>query len=97
MFDTLETYYLVNRTNNLYFTLLGDVKAEQKAVMPYDKEVSEYGVMYAKKLNEKYKKEIFHFVYRKRFYNPKRELLFRIREKTWGITTVQSFVIANDV
>ena len=71
MFDTLETYYLVNRTNNLYFTLLGDVKAEQKAVMPYDKEVSEYGVMYAKKLNEKYKKEIFHFVYRKRFYNPK--------------------------
>ena len=70
MFDTLESFYLVNKTDNLYFTLLGDVKAANEAVMDYDKEISEFGEEYARKLNEKYKKDLFYFVYRKRLYNP---------------------------
>ena len=65
MFDILESFYLVNKTDNLYFTLLGDVKAGQEKVMPFDEEVSKYGREYAEKLNAKYKKDIFYFIYRK--------------------------------
>ena len=71
MFDVLETFYLINKSNNLYFTLLGDVKAADQEIMPFDKEVSEYGVEYAEKLNKKYGKELFYFVYRKRLWNEK--------------------------
>jgi cyclic beta-1,2-glucan synthetase len=71
MFDNLETFYLINKTDNLYFTLLGDVKAMDKEVADYDEEISKYGVSYAKKLNDKYGDNLFHFVYRKRFWNEK--------------------------
>ena len=71
MFDVLETFYLINKTDNLYFTLLGDVKAENSKEMPYDEEIMKFGEKYAKKLNEKYKKELFYFIYRKRIWNPK--------------------------
>lgn len=71
MFDTLETFYLINKTNNLYFTLLGDVKAADKEVLDFDKDICEYGVEYATKLNQKYNKELFYFIYRKRIWNEK--------------------------
>lgn len=69
MFDTLETFYIINKTDNLYFTLLGDVKASNQEVLDIDDELSEYGISYAEKLNKKYKKELFYFLYRKRFWN----------------------------
>ncbi len=69
LFDTLETYYLVNKTKNLYFTLLGDVIQHDSAVYEKDAEICKYGLSYAKKLNQKYRQDIFHFIYRKRFYN----------------------------
>ena len=70
MFDTLETFYLINQTDNLYFTLLGDVKGSNKEKEDYDEELSDYGKIYANKLNEKYKTDLFYFVYRKRIWNP---------------------------
>ncbi len=69
MFDRLETFYIVNKSDNLYFTLLGDVKASSKKDCVFDKEVESFGVDYAKKLNKKYNKELFYFVYRKRVWN----------------------------
>ena len=71
MFDTLETFYLINKTDNLYFTLLGDVKASNQEVLDIDSELSKFGIEYADKLNKKYKKDIFYFLYRKRFWNEK--------------------------
>ena len=71
MFDILESFYLVNKSDNLYFTLLGDVKAENEKVMPYDEELTKFGKEYAEKLNKKYKKDIFYFIYRKRLWNKK--------------------------
>ena len=69
MFDILETFYIINKTNNLYFTLLGDVKASNQEICDYDADLSEYGREYATKLNQKYKKDIFYFIYRKRIWN----------------------------
>ena len=71
MFDTLETFYLINKSKNLYFTLLGDCKASDKEVCDFDEEVSNYGIEYAEGLNKKYGKEIFYFMYRKRLWNAK--------------------------
>lgn len=69
MFDILESFYIINKTNNLYFTLLGDVKASNTEVCDYDEEVAAYGREYAEKLNHKYRKDIFYFIYRKRIWN----------------------------
>ncbi len=69
MFERLETFYIINKSENLYFTLLGDIKASDKKFLPIDNEIMKYGVSCAEKLNKKYKKDIFHFVYRKRVWN----------------------------
>ena len=57
MFDTLETFYIINKSDNLYFTLLGDAKASSNEKEDYDEEVTNFGVEYATKLNAKYGKE----------------------------------------
>ncbi|MGI6329707.1 MAG: GH36-type glycosyl hydrolase domain-containing protein [Bacilli bacterium] len=69
MFETLEVYYLSNKTDNIYFTLLGDCTGEKVKDIPKDKEIREAGIKKVQELNEKYGKRIFNFVYRNRFYN----------------------------
>ncbi len=71
VFDKLETFYIFNKSNNLYFTLLGDVSSSDKEVMPYDKELIKFGKDYVAQLNKKYKKDLFYFIYRKRIWNEK--------------------------
>ena len=69
MFDKLETFYIVNKSDNLYFTLLGDTKSSDKKKLSIDDDIIRFGVEYATKLNKKYKKEIFYFIYRKRVWS----------------------------
>lgn len=81
MFDILETFYIINKTDNLYFTLLGDVKSADKEVMPYDEKISKFGIDYAKKLNKKYGKDLFYFLYRKRQWNEKEDCFLGYERK----------------
>ncbi len=69
MFSKLETYYLVNKSNNIYFSLLADATSKSKKYVDIDEEIKEAGLKYSHELNEKYGKEIFHFAYRKRFFS----------------------------
>lgn len=69
MFRDLEQYYLSNKSNNLYFALLGDCSEQKEAVIKIDKEISEYGIKKCEELNKKYKKDLFYFAYRKRVYH----------------------------
>ena len=73
MFKTLETYYLANKSNNLYFTLLADCSSSQHQIEPFDEEILENGKRLCEQLNKKYGKDIFHFIYRKRVYNDSEE------------------------
>ncbi len=73
LMDKLEVYYLANRSDNLYFTLLGDCSSGSKEKEAFDEEVIEAGTHKAKALNEKYGKNIFNFVYRKRTWNSQEE------------------------
>lgn len=72
MFEKLEIYYLANKSDNLYFALLGDCSQEQSEVMDFDEKVIECGRKCAEDLNKKYGDfgfNKFHFLYRKRVWN----------------------------
>ena len=67
----LEVYYIANKSENIYFTLLGDCSESLKKEEDFDKEVIEEGKKQVEKLNKKYKKDIpiFNFIYRNRTWN----------------------------
>ena len=67
--DAEEIYYLANESENIYFTLLGDCTTSSKEKEENDKEIIEEGILQIEKLNEKYGKNIFGFIYRKRIWN----------------------------
>lgn len=69
MFERLEVYYLSNKTDNIYFTLLGDFPGEKSKDMAYDNEIIKASKRIVSELNEKYGKQLFYFAYRNRFYN----------------------------
>ena len=70
----LEVFYLANKSENLYFYLLGDASESTRKIEEFDKEVFEEGCIQAKELNQKYKREnLFNFLYRKRVWNEKQE------------------------
>ena len=72
LFKKMEIYYLANKEENIYFTLLGDCTASKNEIESFDKEVIEEGLKQSKILNEKYaknKKEKFYFLYRNRVWS----------------------------
>ena len=76
LMEKLEVYYIANKSDNLYFTLLGDCTTENTENAPFDDEVIQEGIKQTKKLNEKYpdtKFPKFNFIYRKRTWNDKEE------------------------
>ena len=68
MFETLETYYLANKSENLYFTLLGDCSSNNSETAPFDNDVIKAMDNCSDALNKKYG-DIFNYVYRRRIYN----------------------------
>ena len=72
----LEVFYLANKSENLYFCLLGDCSESKNEEEDFDKEVIEEGKKQVEILNTKYPNEkipIFNFIYRKRIWNEKEE------------------------
>jgi len=72
----LEVYYLANKSENIYFALLGDCTSSKNEVEKFDDEVIKAGLEETEKLNKKYIKNFddnipkFNFLYRKRTWNP---------------------------
>ncbi|MBR3210501.1 MAG: hypothetical protein IKF71_01005 [Bacilli bacterium] len=97
MFDILESFYLVNKTDNLYFTLLGDVKAANEKETDYDQEISEFGKEYAEKLNQKYKKDIFYFIYRKRIWNKKENSYLGYERKRGALVQFNKILLGETI
>ena len=74
MMKNLETYYLANKSENLYFTLLGDCSQSNLKEETFDEEVIQEGIKQVDKLNKKYPNDnfpIFSFIYRERKWNEK--------------------------
>lgn len=73
MFSNLESGYLANRMDHLYFALLGDCSEQKQPEVPHDEEVASYGIKKCQELNEKYGKDRFFFLYRNRLYHETEE------------------------
>ena len=71
----LEVYYLANKSNNIYFALLGDCTSSKNEFEKIDDEIIKCGLEESEKLNKKYEKNFdeeipkFNFLYRKRLWN----------------------------
>ena len=81
----LEVYYLANKSDNLYFTLLGDCTSEKSERKSVDEKIAETGRKCVKELNSKYG-NIFNFIYRKREWSSS-ERCFMGWERKRGILT----------
>lgn len=95
MFKKLEVYYLANKSENLYFALLGDCSEESVKVKDEDYEVMSAGVDICKKLNEKYKSDKFnkfHFLYRERLWNSQEESYIGWERKRGLLTTFNKYI-----
>ena len=93
MFEKLEAYYLSNRVDNLYFTLLGDCSSEDTITVSHDDEVVEAGLQKVKELNAKYGKKIFYFVYRNRFYNESEESYLGFERKRGALIHFNKLIL----
>ncbi len=71
MIDKMEVTYLANRSQNMYYMLIGDCISSDKEVIDIDKKIVEYAKIKLEELNKKYEAEhkIFNFMYRKRVYS----------------------------
>ena len=83
----LEVFYLANKSDNLYFCLLGDASESSKEIEEYDKEVIDEGYKSIDYLNKKYEKEnLFNFIYRKRKWNEKQASYLGWERKRGALT-----------
>ena len=92
MYEKLEKYYVLNKSENLYFTLLGDAKSSTTKDTKYDEEVVNASLEEVKRLNKIYG-DIFSFVYRNRFYNDKEECYLGYERKRGAIEQLNSLLL----
>ena len=97
MFDKLESFYIINKSDNIYFTLLGDVKSGQQEVMDFDEEISKYGIEYAENLNKKYKKDLFYFIYRKRIWNEHENMYLGYERKRGALLQFNNILLGKKI
>ena len=95
LLEKLEVYYIANKSENIYFTLLGDCTTSSKEVEQYDKEIIEEGKKRIYELNNKYSanQDIFNFVYRKRLWNSNENSFLGWERKRGLITEFNQFLL----
>ena len=94
----LEVFYIANKSDNLYFALLGDCSECSKKEEDFDNEVIEEGIKQCEYLNEKYKKQaepIFHFLYRERTWNPQEEKYLGWERKRGLLNQFNEYMLGN--
>jgi cyclic beta-1,2-glucan synthetase len=71
MIRKMEVTYLANRSENMYYMLLGDAISSDKENIDIDKKYVEYAKEKLDELNDKYtyKHKLFNFMYRKRIWS----------------------------
>ena len=98
LFAKLEVYYIANKSDNLYFTLLADCSSGQNENEKCDQEIIQAGIEEIKKLNEKYpdqKSLKFNFVYRKRVWNEQEGCYLGWERKRGAINQLNEYLLGN--
>ena len=95
----LEVFYLANKSDNIYFCLLGDCTESDKEEEAFDLEVIEEGKKQIKILNKKYesfsKIPIFNFIYRKRQWNEKEDAYLGWERKRGMLSQFNEYLLGN--
>ena len=98
LISKLEVYYLANKSENIYFTLLGDCTSSEKEKEEFDNELIRVGKEEIQRLNEKYKQiglGKFQFIYRKRRWNSKEKSFLGWERKRGFINQFNEFLLGN--
>lgn len=96
LFSKLEVFYLANKSENIYFVLLGDCTSSQKQSENFDREVINAGKEEIKRLNEKYPNMNlgkFQFLYRKRTWSEGENSYLGWERKRGLLTQFNEFLI----
>ena len=99
LMERLEVYYMANKSNNLYFALLGDCSSGKNEKEPFDEEVIRTGLEEAKRLNKLYPDEKFpkfHFLYRKRTWNEKEECYIGWERKRGLLNQFNEYILGKE-
>lgn len=96
MAKKMEITYLANRSENMYYMLVGDCTSADKTHIDLDDKIIEKGQELINKLNEKYPNnpKLFNFLYRKRVYS-KGEGLYMGWERKRGALTELNLLLLN--
>ena len=92
IFEKLEVYYLANKSENIYCTALGDCTSSSKEKDENDIEIINTGVYEVERLNKKYGKNLFNFIYRKRVWNDKEKTYMGWERKRGLLTELNQFL-----
>lgn len=99
LMERLEVYYMANKSDNLYFAILGDCSAGKNQKEPFDEEVIQSGEEEAKRLNGKYPDENFpkfHFLYRQRVWNEKEECYLGWERKRGLLNQFNEYILGKE-
>lgn len=98
LINKLEVFYIANKSENLYFTLLGDCSASKNEYEDFDDDVIAEGLAEIKKLNEKYLDGVsnkFNFIYRKRIWNDKEGCYLGWERKRGALNQFNEYILGN--
>ena len=95
MIRKMEITYLANRSENMYYMLLGDCTSSDKEYIDLDYKVVRYGKKLIDELNEKYPSEpkLFNFLYRKRVYSESEGCYMGWERKRGALTELNSLLL----
>ena len=96
MMSKMEGYYIANKSENLFFTLLGDCTKSDTQETKEDKEIANEGIYLANELNKKYGNKFF-FVYRKREWNASEKCFMGWERKRGLINQFNDFLLGKEV
>ncbi len=99
LMKNLETYYIANKSNNLYLALLGDVTSGKNEKESFDEEVIKEGIKIAENLSKLYPQEgfpRFHFLYRKRTWNAKEECYLGWERKRGLLNQFNDYILGKN-
>lgn len=94
----LEVYYIANKSDNIYFALLGDCSTSGNEEEGFDEEVINAGKKMVEILNKKYPDEKFtkfNFIYRKRVWNEKEEAYLGWERKRGLLNQFNEYILGN--
>ncbi len=98
LMEKLEIYYLANKSENIYFALLGDCSSSSKEKEDIDENVIRAGKKYTQELNIKYPSQDFpkfHFLYRKRTWNQKENCFLGWERKRGLLNQFNKYILEN--